>query len=139
MSPVPDPTLPQLYARRVLVCLSGLTPQVVTETLYALLTAPQPFVPTELHLVTTAEGAHRARDLLLGEHGVLKALWAEHAPADAALKFDPNRHLHLITEGDQVLQDVTQSGHPKAELMTDSAEAQSLGIQARIHCSPITA
>ncbi|RMD83598.1 MAG: TIGR02584 family CRISPR-associated protein [Candidatus Dadabacteria bacterium] len=62
-SPLPPP---DRFPRRILVCVSGLTPQIVTETLYGLVTArPRAFVPTEVHLVTTKEGADRARLTLL--------------------------------------------------------------------------
>mgnify|MGYP002619575988 CR=1 FL=1 len=54
--------------RRVLLAVTGLSPQVVTETLYALATRKdEPFIPDEVHLVTTAEGAERARLALLSE------------------------------------------------------------------------
>jgi CRISPR-associated protein (TIGR02584 family) len=45
-----------------------LSPQIVTETLYALTVPGEPrFVPTEIRLLTTAEGAERARLTLLSE------------------------------------------------------------------------
>ena len=65
-----DPQEPQHYPRRVLLAVSGLTPQIVTETLYALAVAPADgaaFLPTEIRLVTTSEGAERARLSLLSE------------------------------------------------------------------------
>ena len=47
---------PHEYPRRVLLVVCGLSPQIVTETIYALAADPvQPFVPTEVHLITTAE------------------------------------------------------------------------------------
>ena len=53
---------PERYPRRILLCVAGLSPQIVTETLYALTVIGEPrFVPTEIHLLTTAEGAERAR------------------------------------------------------------------------------
>ncbi len=53
------------YPRRVLFLVTGLSPQIVTETLYALCVARKPaFVPTEVHLLTTSEGRERARLLL---------------------------------------------------------------------------
>ena len=62
----PDPANPASYPRRVLVCVVGLTPQVVTETLYALAVQESlPFVPNEVHIVTTSEGAKPIRDTLL--------------------------------------------------------------------------
>ncbi len=52
------------FNRRILLCVTGLTPQVVTETLYALYQEHKP-MPTEIHLITTANGRNRAeRDLL---------------------------------------------------------------------------
>ena len=39
---------------RTLLCVTGLSPQVVTETLYALAVAQQPaWIPDEVHIVTT--------------------------------------------------------------------------------------
>ncbi|NLT68228.1 MAG: TIGR02584 family CRISPR-associated protein [Acidobacteria bacterium] len=59
---------PHDFPRRVLLAVTGLSPQVVTETLYALTQRVKPaFVPTEIHLLTTAEGAERARLTLLSD------------------------------------------------------------------------
>ncbi|HRP95572.1 MAG TPA: CRISPR-associated ring nuclease Csm6 [Rhodocyclaceae bacterium] len=59
---------PTDYPRRILLAVTGLSPQVVTETLYALAVANDaPFVPTEIHLITTSEGAERARLALLSD------------------------------------------------------------------------
>ena len=57
---------PASYPRRILLAVCGLSPQIVTETVYALASAPElPFVPTEVHLITTREGAQRAELSLL--------------------------------------------------------------------------
>ena len=54
--------LPAEYPKRVLLAVTGLSPQVVTETLFALTqSADERFEPTEVHLITTADGAERAR------------------------------------------------------------------------------
>ena len=67
MRSVANERKPERFSRRILVAAAGLTPQVVTETVYALAVArPEPFVPTEVRLITTAEGAERARLSLLG-------------------------------------------------------------------------
>ncbi|MGC8791848.1 MAG: CRISPR-associated ring nuclease Csm6 [Bryobacteraceae bacterium] len=59
---------PHTYPRRILLTACGLTPQIVTETLYALAVVRRPaFVPTEVHVLTTAEGAQRLRLQLLSE------------------------------------------------------------------------
>lgn len=61
---------PASYKRRVLLCATGLSPQVVTETVYALATQREPaFIPTEVHVISTIEGAERARLTLLHHDG----------------------------------------------------------------------
>lgn len=57
------------YQRRILLFVTGLTPQVVTETLYALSQRlEKPFIPTEIQIITTQEGAQRARLSLLSDN-----------------------------------------------------------------------
>lgn len=56
------------HTRRLLVCVTGLTPQVVTETVYALALGKDPWIPTEVHVLTTVTGAALVRDTLLS-HG----------------------------------------------------------------------
>lgn len=57
---------PEDAPRRVLLAVAGLSPQILTETLYALAVASEsPWIPTEIRLITTTEGAERARLSLL--------------------------------------------------------------------------
>lgn len=57
---------PQDYSRRLLVAVTGMSPQIVTETLYALAVAQMPpFIPTGIRLITTEAGAQLARQKLL--------------------------------------------------------------------------
>ena len=64
-----DPTQPQTYPRRILVVVTGMSPQVVTETTYALAVREPASVPTEIRLVTTRMGAEIARRSLLNGEG----------------------------------------------------------------------
>ena len=60
------PNAPHEYPRRILLTLCGLTPQVVTETVFALVVDSCPsFVPTEIRLITTKKGAQKAVSSLL--------------------------------------------------------------------------
>ena len=54
------------HSKRLLLCVTGLTPQVVTENLYALQNRDENW-PDEVHLLSTAEGIERARLTLLSE------------------------------------------------------------------------
>lgn len=57
---------PHQYSKRVLLLVSGMSPQIITETIYALTQHLQPaFIPTEVHLLTTVKGAEQARLNLL--------------------------------------------------------------------------
>jgi CRISPR-associated protein (TIGR02584 family) len=58
-SQVPSPDRPESYSRRVLVTVSGLTPQIITETLYALSRRDPPFIPTEVQVITTELGRQK--------------------------------------------------------------------------------
>ena len=71
---------PHNRPRRVLLAVTGLTPQIVTETLYALAVAQADvWIPTEIRLITTAEGAERARlSLLDPKEGQFHALCREY-------------------------------------------------------------
>ena len=77
---MPDTMQPETYPRRVLVAVTGLSPQIVTETLYALAVKQEPpFTPTEVRLVTTKEGAERAElSLLHPQDGEFHRLCADY-------------------------------------------------------------
>lgn len=97
---LPDPAQPEAYPRRVLVAATGLSPQVVTETLYALATKPRPFVPTEVHVITTGTGAEGVRLSLLSDGpGWFARLCADYALPPIA--FDAS-HVHVMrgTDGE---------------------------------------
>lgn len=58
---------PHEYKKRILLAVSGMSPQILTETLYAIAVAEKetPFIPTDIHLISTSEGANRAKLELL--------------------------------------------------------------------------
>ena len=99
-----DPAHPQTYPRRILLVATGMSPQVVTETLYALAVREPAWLPTEIRLVTTRKGADIAeRDLLNGEG------WFHRLRRDYDLPpidFDTER-IHTLSDTDGVpLEDI---------------------------------
>jgi CRISPR-associated protein (TIGR02584 family) len=70
---------PTRFPRRILLALCGLSPQVVTETLFALAVAQTPqFLPTRIEIMTTEEGRQRALlQLLDPEDGAFRAFCHE--------------------------------------------------------------
>jgi CRISPR-associated protein (TIGR02584 family) len=66
--------------RDVLVALCGLTPQVVTETLWALARRLPPIYPAEVWILTTRTGRTRCLDALIGSNGALAQYVREYRP-----------------------------------------------------------
>jgi CRISPR-associated protein (TIGR02584 family) len=89
---------PHQFKRRVLLAVTGLSPQIVTETLYALTQRRTPaFVPTDVRVVTTATGAREARLNLLAE----RSGWFHRLCADYRLppiRFDAEC-IHVLDDG----------------------------------------
>jgi len=82
--------------RRILLAVTGLTPQVVTETLYALACrAEAPWIPDEIHLITTATGAENARLNLLLPGGWFHRLCADYRLP--AIEF-PVGNIHILRD-----------------------------------------
>ncbi len=99
-------TSPHTYPRRVLLAVAGLSPQILTETLHALaVTADPPWIPTDIRLLTTAEGAERARlSLLSADPGWYARLLSDYALP--AIPFDSD-HIRILTDA---------HGHPLPDI-----------------------
>lgn len=54
--------------RKILLSVTGMSPAVVTETLYALVTEKD-FIPTEIQVITTEQGKNKLLEALLGIEG----------------------------------------------------------------------
>lgn len=102
-----------VYPRRALVCVLGMSPQILTETLYGLATDMDPaWIPTEIHVITTRPGAELASRLLLGRPGgqfyklLEHPLVRPHLPA-RGIQFDASaHHLHVIERDGRPLPDI---------------------------------
>lgn len=108
------PGSPNSYQRRILLAVCGLSPQIVTETLYALAADEHaPFVPTEIHLITTQEGARRAElSLLSDDLGWFHKLRDDyHLPG---IQFDA-QHIHVVRDAQgRLLDDIRTPGDNQA-------------------------
>ena len=99
---------------KILLAVTGLSPQIVTETLYALAVGQDtPWVPDEIHLITSCEGAERARLSLLDPvAGQFHALCRDY-PSLATASFPPG-NIHLIRDG---------AGQPLSDIRTPEDNA----------------
>jgi CRISPR-associated protein (TIGR02584 family) len=132
-----DPTQPASYPRRVLLAVTGLSPQVVTETLYALTQRQHPpFVPTEVRLVTTAQGAEHARlNLLSHDPGWFHRLHHDYALPDIA--FGPERIEMLTGLDGQPLPDIRtpEENNRAADYITKVVRGLTADDSCALHVS----
>jgi CRISPR-associated protein (TIGR02584 family) len=89
-------------AKRILIAVTGLSPQIVTETIYALATHPtQPWIPEAVHLITTTVGKENARLRLLSEDpGWFARLLKDYQLPDIDFS---EKNIHVIPRADQSL------------------------------------
>lgn len=128
---------PHEYPRRILVSVSGLSPQIVTETLYALTQTLDPsFVPTEVHLLTTRRGADYARKTLLGsDPGWFHGLCRDYGLS--GIQFGEG-NIHTLRDGDgSELDDIRTDGHNKhaADQIIEFVRRLAADQRAALHVS----
>jgi CRISPR-associated protein (TIGR02584 family) len=122
--------------RRILLAVTGLTPQVVTETLYALACHPDtPWIPDEIHLITTATGAENARLNLLLPGG-----WFHRLRADYRLPMInfPVENIHILQDAAGVaLEDIRtpQQNTLAADFITESMRRLTESPETELHVS----
>lgn len=98
-------------SRKTLLVSTGLTPQVVTETLWALsCRGDDAWLPDRLHILTTAEGARRVETTLLDpEDGKIAALAQDYNRPELTALIETCR-MHVITAAGEVIEDVDDAG-----------------------------
>jgi CRISPR-associated protein (TIGR02584 family) len=93
------------HTRRILLAACGMTPQIVTESLYALAVRNNiPWLPTEIKLITTRNGRERARLTLLEGERWLHRFYEEYNLPPA--QFDLDSVEVLTSESGEPLEDI---------------------------------
>jgi CRISPR-associated protein (TIGR02584 family) len=125
--------------RRILLAVTGLSPQIVTETLYALAVKPgehRPWVPTEVHLITTARGAENARlQLLHPDTGWFQRLVADYGLPKVRFR---EEDIHLIRRPDgSPLDDIRDDADNRlaADTIAELVRVLSDDPESEIHAS----
>jgi CRISPR-associated protein (TIGR02584 family) len=125
---------PAGFPRRVLLAVSGLSPQIVTETLYALAvtaTGSPRFVPTGIEIVTTAEGAERVRRHLLPPGGAFQRLCRDYAIE--GIRFS-EADIHVVKGSDGLPLADIRTADDNAQL-ADTIAARIRTLTADPHCA----
>jgi len=133
----PNPEHPESYPRRILLAVTGLSPQIVTETLYALAHARTPaWIPTEIQVVTTVRGAENARlNLLSEEPGWFGRLCRDYDMPPIAFAADA---IHVMRRRDgEALEDIRDESDnmAAADFITEHLRSLTSDSQASLHVS----
>jgi CRISPR-associated protein (TIGR02584 family) len=128
---------PHEYQKRILLAVSGLTPQIVTETIYALAVNRQdPFVPTEVYLLSTNEGARRAKLLLLSERpGWFHQLCREYGLNEIHF---PEQNIHVVCDRDgKPMEDIrtNEDNQRAADFITEQVRLLTADADSALHVS----
>lgn len=137
MPNVPTPEFPESYPRRILLAVTGLSPQIVTETLYALAVTRKPaWIPTEIQIVTTLRGAENARLNLLSEDpGWFHRLYRDYDLPQIAFGVSD---IHIMREPDgKPLEDIRDDADnmAAADFITEHVRALTADEKASLHVS----
>jgi CRISPR-associated protein (TIGR02584 family) len=99
-----------MKTKSILLAVTGLTPQVVTETLYAMHQQGQP-LPEQIHILTTAEGHQRARLTLIND-GWLARFYSDYQLPKPDFA---ERHIHILQQANgEVLHDIRTQADNRA-------------------------
>lgn len=130
---------PHQYDRRILLVVIGKTPQIVTETLYKLTIDTRPaFIPTEIHLITTTEGANSAKVSLLGvgeQQGRFRQFCCDYG--FDSIRFTEDQ-IHIIEDGSgEFLSDAESTEHNRitADFITRVIQELAADEQCALHVS----
>ena len=123
--------------KRILLCVCGLSPQIVTETVYALaISQKKPWFPNEVRLITTSRGAENAIELLLSERlGWFHRLSTDwHLPK---IRFDPSCVEVLKDRNGKSLHDIRDDADntAAADYIAHAVRLLTLDANTEIHAS----
>lgn len=128
---------PTQYPRRILVAVTGMSPQILTETLWAMaVNTNTPFFPTEIRLFTTSTGKDRAQLSLLSE----KPGWFHQMRADYNLPpiAFSREHIEVIcNEAGQPMTDIrtVEDNEAAATFLTERIRQLTEDDESALHVS----
>lgn len=129
---------PHQYDKKILLAVSGMSPQILTETLYAIAIAEKetPFVPTEVHLISTQEGARRAiLELLHPQTGKFHALCRDYGLT--GIQFSEQNVYAIEDESGTPLNDIKtpKDNEAAADFITEIVNQLTRDNEAALHVS----
>lgn len=118
----------------ILVCVAGATPQIVTETIYALSTKIPPVFVKELYIITTSYGKQLLASTLI-KQGILKRLKEEYRLPE--IYFTEDCLIVIKDPEGTPLQDIRDNEENEAtgDVITGFIREKANDLTVRLHCS----
>jgi CRISPR-associated protein Csx14 len=120
--------------REILVLIVGSTPQVVTETIYALSQQSPPIHPDEIHIITTAPCRRRIEETLI-DGGILERFCTEYALPPIRLTDDS--FIVLLDRNGAELDDIrtVEANEAAGDQVAHFVRQKAAEPNCRLHCS----
>lgn len=119
--------------KEILVFVAGGTPQIITETIYALAQQPSPIYPDQIYVITTGPGKQKAIDTLL-DGGVLANLCLEYNIPSIVM--NENSFITLTDGNGKVFDDIrtVEANEIAGDQVTHILRSLSAQPNSRLHC-----
>lgn len=120
--------------KEILIFVAGTTPQIITETIYALSQKAPSIYPDEIFIITTSTGRKRIEDTLL-KQGVLKGLIREYSLPD--IKLTEDSFIIVRDATGREIDDIKDESENEVmgDLITSLIQRLTVEKGTRLHCS----
>ncbi len=120
--------------KEIFIFIAGSTPQVITETIYALAMKNPPVYPDEVFIITTKMGKERVEDALI-KKGILKQLAEEYRLPEIAIT--NNSFILPVDLSGRPLEDIRNESDNESmgNLITSFIKHKTDDPSSRLHCS----
>lgn len=120
--------------KELLILVAGATPQIITETIYALSQKHPPVYPDNVYIITTTTGRKRIEDTLI-KQGILKKLIREYNIPP--FEFGGDSFIVVKDSAGIELDDIRDEPHNEimGNLITSIIQEKSADNAVRLHCS----
>lgn len=118
----------------ILICVAGATPQIITETMYALSRNVPPVFVKELYIITTSYGKQLIADTLI-KQSILKRFIEEYRFPD--ISFTEDCLIVIKGHDGDPLQDIRDNKENEAagDIITGFIREKAKDLKIRLHCS----
>jgi len=93
-------------SKNILISMVGMSPAVLTETIWALAQESDPWIPEQVVAITTTEGAAKIQALLL-QSGEWERLRKKIGASDTQLRFGASGSIQILNDGSHDFSDIT--------------------------------